>query len=61
MTTEQAYKKAMRLLEKANDIWDKKIVSRYSDAQKFYDQALEIYQEYFSDNKKVLTNDLCPF
>jgi hypothetical protein len=60
MTTDEAYRKADRLLEKATQIWERQITEKYHIAEQCYRQAVEIRDFYF-DNKKELTEDLCPF
>ena len=60
MTTDEAFRKAERLLIKATEIWEQKITEKYHIAEQCYRQAVEIRDTYF-DNKKELTEDLCPF
>ena len=61
MTTDIAFKKADLLLDKASKIWKDEIKESYQLAERYYWQAVAIRDEYFSDNKNVLTDDLCPF
>jgi hypothetical protein len=61
MNKDQLFKHACRLLDKAGDIWEKEIKDRYEYAEKCYSEAIAIYEEYFNDNKKVLTDELNPF
>ena len=60
MNTDQAFAKACRLLDKATKIWSAKDKKNYPYAEWCFDQAVEIRDTYF-DNKKELTEDLCPF
>jgi hypothetical protein len=61
MTTEIAFKKADLILGKAIQIWESRTLDKYNQAEIYYQQALAIRDEYFPDNKNVLTEDLCPF
>jgi len=54
------FNKAFRLLDKAIKIWNTKDRKNYEYAEKCYRQAIEIRDAHF-DNKKELTEDLCPF
>ena len=54
------FNKASRLLDKATKIWETKDKKNYDYAELCYRQAVEIRDTHF-DNKKVLTEDLCPF
>lgn len=56
MTTDEAFIRASRLLDKANRIWKTEDKPKYSEAEKAYQEAVRIREEYFSD-KKVLTED----
>lgn len=56
MTTDEAFTRASRLLDKANRIWKTEDKPKYSEAEKAYQEAVRIREEYFSD-KKVLTED----
>ncbi len=60
MTTDQAFAKACRLLDKATKIWSAKDKKNYDYAERCYKDAVWIRDFYF-DNKKELTEDLCPF
>ena len=60
MTTDQVFAKASRLLDKATKIWETKDKKNYDMAEKFYAEAVFL-KEYHFDNKKELTEDLCPF
>jgi hypothetical protein len=60
MTTDEAYLKAYRLLDKATQIWERKITEKYHVAEQHYKDAVFLKEFYF-DNKKELTEDLCPF
>ncbi len=60
MTTDEAFRKAERLLIKATEIWEHEITEKYHIAEQYYRQAVEIRDTDF-DNKKELTEDLCPF
>ena len=61
MTTDQAYAEANRLLDIATEIWSDKIKSRYDEAERCYQEAIRIRDEYFSDNKNILTEEENPF
>jgi hypothetical protein len=61
MTTDEAFKKADSLLDRAIKIWESGKTFKYGEAEKCYDEAVRLRDEFFSDNKKVLTEDLCPF
>jgi hypothetical protein len=61
MTTDQAFDKACELLDKATEIWEFNAKDKYEEARHCYDEAVRLRDEFFSDNKKVLTEDLCPF
>ncbi len=61
MTTDQAYKLADYYIGIAIEVWSGEIVEKYPEAKLCYDEAVRLRDEYFSDNKKVLTEDLCPF
>jgi hypothetical protein len=61
MTTDQAFEKACELLDTAIGIWELKDKRNYAKASRCYDEAVRLRDEFFSDNKKVLTEDLCPF
>jgi len=54
------FNKADRLLDKAIKIWETKDKKNYEYAEQCYRQAVEIRDIHF-DNKKELTEDLCPF
>ncbi len=54
------FNKASRLLDKAIKIWETKDKKNYDYAELCYKQAVEIRDTYL-DNKKELTEDLCPF
>lgn len=41
------YKQALRLFEKAIEIWNAKIESKYELADKYYDEGFKIYETYF--------------
>ena len=56
MTTDEAFIRASRLLDKANRIWKTEDKPKYSEAEKAYQEAVRIRDEYFPD-KKVLTED----
>lgn len=56
MTTDQAFTKAYRLLDKASRIWRTSDIPKYDEAEKAYQEAVRIRDEYFPD-KKVLTED----
>jgi hypothetical protein len=60
MTTDEAFTKADRLLDKAIEIWEQEIKEKYHIAEKYYAEAVFL-KEYHFDNKKELTEDLCPF
>jgi hypothetical protein len=57
---DQVFAKACRLLDKATKIWETKDIKNYDMAEKFYAEAVFL-KEYHFDNKKELTEDLCPF
>ena len=61
MTTDQAFEKACKLLDTATGIWELRDKRNYTKARECYDEAVRLRDEFFSDNKKVLTEDLCPF
>lgn len=61
MTTDEAFDKAYLLLEKAAEIWQNKDTEKYSHAERCFKEGVSIYNEYFSDNKKVLTEEENPF
>lgn len=61
MTTDQAFAQACELLDTAMEIWEYRDTKRYDKARRCYDKAVRLRDEFFSDNKKVLTEDLCPF
>lgn len=61
MTTDDAFKKAEDLLEIATGIWIAKNKKQYAYAERCYQEAIRIRDEYFSDNKKVLTEEENPF
>jgi len=61
MTTDEAFKLADSNLDIVFKIWSGKMKSQYAYAQKLYEEAVHIRDEYFPDNKKILTEDLCPF
>jgi len=56
VTTDEAFTRASRLLDKANRIWKTEDKPKYSEAEKAYQEAVRIMEEYFPD-KKVLTED----
>ena len=56
MTTDQAFTRASRLLDKASRIWITSDITKYSEAEIAYQEAVRIRGEYFPD-KKVLTED----
>jgi hypothetical protein len=61
MTTDDAFDKADLLLQKATNIWKEKNKKQYAYAERCYQEAIRIRDEYFSDNKKVLTEEPNPF
>lgn len=61
MTTEQAFKLAETNLDIVIKIWTTNNKAKYAHAKKLYEEAVRIRDEYFSDNKKILTDDLYPF
>lgn len=61
MTTDEAFKMADALLDRAIEIWENKAISEYDEARDCYNEAVRLRNEYFSDNKNILTEDLCPF
>jgi hypothetical protein len=54
MTTDQAYGKASRYLDIASSIWESGDTERYCLAENYYDQAIKLKSEYFSETK-ILT------
>jgi len=56
VTTDEAFTRASRLLDKASRIWRTLDIAKYSEAEKAYQEAVRIRDEYFPD-KKVLTED----
>lgn len=56
MTTDQAFTRASRLLDKASRIWITSDITKYSEAEIAYQEAVRIRDEYFPD-KKVLTEN----
>jgi hypothetical protein len=54
MTTDQAYGKALKYLDAANDIWESEDKERYCIAENYWNEGMKIYDEYFSETK-VLT------
>jgi|LakMenEpi03Aug12_release.lakeMendotaPanAssembly.Ray.scaffolds.fasta_scaffold382599_2 hypothetical protein len=61
MTTDEAFAQANKCLDIAIEIWSGKIKSQYDEAERCYQEAIRIRDEYFSDNKKVLTEEPNPF
>jgi hypothetical protein len=56
VTTDQAFTRASRLLDKASRIWITSDITKYSEAEMAYQEAVRIRDEYFP-NKNVLTGD----
>jgi hypothetical protein len=56
VTTDEAFIRASRLLDKASRIWITSDITKYSEAEMAYKEAVRIRDEYFPD-KKVLTED----
>jgi len=56
VTTDEAFNRASRLLDKASRIWITSDITKYSEAEMAYQEAVRIRDEYFPD-KKVLTED----
>jgi hypothetical protein len=56
VTTDEAFIRASRLLDKASRIWRTSDIAKYSEAEMAYQEAVRIRDEYFPD-KKVLTED----
>jgi hypothetical protein len=54
MTTDQAYGKALKYLDAANDIWESEDKERYCIAENYWNEGMKTYDEYFSETK-VLT------
>lgn len=48
MNTDYHFDEACLLLDTASALWQSRIKSRFADAQKKYDMAIEIYKKYFS-------------
>lgn len=55
MTTDQAYGKALKYLEAANAIWEAQDKERYCIAENYHNEGMKIYNKYFQDEKKMLT------
>ena len=56
MTTDEAFTRASRLLDKANRIWKTEDKPKYLEAEKAYQEAVRIRDQYFTD-KNVLTEN----
>lgn len=56
MTTDEAFTRASRLLDKASRIWVTSDIQKYSEAEKAYQEAVRIRDQYFPD-KNVLTEN----
>jgi len=56
VTTDEAFTRASRLLDKASRIWRTSDITKYDEAETAYREAVRIRDEYFS-NKNVLTCD----
>ena len=52
------FKKANYYLDRAIALMEK---NHYMEAESYYDKAIEIYNQHFSDNKEILTEDENPF
>lgn len=61
MTTDQAFEKACKLLDTATAIWELKDRRNYDKARDCYNEAVRLRNEYFSDNKNILTEEVNPF
>ena len=47
MTTDEAFRKAYWLLDKAQQIWHLDVREKFQKAQEYYEEALAIKAEYF--------------
>lgn len=56
MTTDEAFTRASRLLDRASRIWRTSDITKYAEAETAYQEAVRIRDEYFH-NKNVLTED----
>ena len=61
MTTDEAFKEAEKQILRASEIWRNRIKSKYPEAKRCYEEAVRLRDEFFSDNKKVLTEEVNPF
>jgi hypothetical protein len=49
MKIDHHFEEACILLDTATAIWQSRMNTRFADAQKKYDKAIEIYDKYFSE------------
>lgn len=56
--TDMEFKKASYYFDRAIALMEKK---HYKEAETYYQKAMEIYNQHFSDNKDVLTEIENPF
>ena len=55
MTTDQAFEKAFRYFKFAQVIWVSQDKEKYCIAENYHNEGMKIYNKYFQDEKKVLT------
>ena len=55
MTTDQAFEKAFRYFKFAQVIWTSQDKERYCIAENYHNEGMKIYNKYFQDETKVLT------
>lgn len=57
MTTDQKYNLAMRYLDKIDEILEMKAKDKYHKLEYYYQQAKKIVDNFYEDDKNVLTYD----